>query len=338
MYLSGLGADFSAADAASLNWSPVTYQSSTDNRGVDPVTYQRTYVDPTPNGQWLKEIGFTGPLGVWPGRKVDVPMVQVGYGEQTEFRPGRPPEASRALWFVTDPVNEIGGWYYTPVVDFEKAKGLTQQVAYRGTMRYHRYVNSAGKQVGPIVEFAAGGDAVVGKIVKVLAIAMIGTGVAQAATAAAKAVAPSLTPAAPSSSLPSAGTTAAKAAAAVAPAAAPAVATVAPAAAAIAPVAAGGAGTIATAASGLLPVLGTVAKGASALVPVVKAVQAVKAKEAETKARQDVMMPVAPPANLVDRTSPGSLVTFPDSSPPAWMIPALIGGAGLLFLLMKRRR
>ncbi len=341
MYLGGLGGlEMSKADADALKFMPVTYRAKVITGGVDDITAPRTYVEPS--GPWLTGIGFTGSN---PTQRIPLPvkMVQEGYGEQAQMRPA-PPDDPRALYLLTDAVNEGYGWFTTPVIQYEKAKGLTQQVAYRGGMRYYRYVDLNGKQVGPLVEFPPGGDAVVGKIVKVVAIAMIAAGAAQAVQAAAQAVtAPAgATPtgaASSASQVASAAKTIAPVASA-APAVTPVAAAVAPAAAAVAPTVAAGGGVLSTIAAAL-PSVGTAAKVATAVIPIVKAQQDMKAKEELAKASAQQQMPIAPPASLVQTLGPGQQPQFNvplSSGTPPWMIPALIGGAGLLLVLLMQRR
>lgn len=328
MYLGELV--MSQADAASLGWNPVTYRDSIITGGVNDVTVPRTYVEPS--GPWYQSVGFKGSNQRIP---INVPMVQEGYGEQAQMRPGVPSDP-RALYLVTDAVNEKYGWFTTPIIQEEKARGLTQQVAYRGSMRYYRYVDRNGKQVGDIAEFSAGGDALVGRIVKVLAVAMIGAGVAQAAGAAAKAAGSALTPTAPA---------AASVAPTAAAGAAPTVAAGGAAAGGGGLVSAGGAlSTVAKVGSALSTAAPIVAKAAPIVAGVVKAKSDAKAKEALAKAQQDaltraqVQLPIAPPADML---SPGAASQYThtfESRTPSWLVPAVIGGGALLFFLLGKQR
>lgn len=337
MYFDGLaGLEMSKADADALSWQAVRYRPTVITGGVNDVSHDRTYVEPS--GEWLASIGFTGPNS---HQRIELPVnwVTEGYGEQSQQRPA-PPDDQRALLLIKDAVNEGYAWYTTPIIQFEKARGLTQQVAYRGGMRYYRYVDSSGKQVGALVEFPPGGDAVVGKIVKVLAIAMIGTGVAQAASAAASSItAPS--GAVPAGAAPTAGAGAGTAATAAVPAAA-------------LPAATGGGGGLLTSAGGALSTVGSVVKAvggaAAAAAPVVAKVAPAVGAIIKATSPSPQPLPIAPPASSISTpftpTTPfGPLAPQPvydssifASSRQDWLLPVLVGGGFLLLMTMMGNR
>lgn len=323
---------------AGLHWDEVTYLPKTIEVGQDWTTIPPSYFDP--DSTWLAAIGFTGdPMK---GRhEIKVPMVQSGYGEQASMVPGPLPDGWLYVpggWDVHGSAPAVALW--TPVRQWEKDKGYRQQVAWKGTDRYGRYVDSSGKQIGPVVRTYKESKAtkILGKAVQIVAGAMVAAGAVQAAAAVASAA---------SGAGSGAGATATKAAGTAAtsavPAAAAPAAAVAPAAAAVAPavvapsVAAGGGliSTITGAASAALPVI---AKAAPVVGTIVKAVSPSKPP------------PVAPPAPLIQQTQPipaNALVpvsrepvydpTIFGSSMPPWFIPALIGGGALLLMAGRRR-
>lgn len=132
-------------------------------------------------------------------------------------------------------------------------------------------------------------------------------------------------------------TTVASGAATAAKALLPAASAAPAAVAAAAPVAATGA-TIASVASAAAPL---VAKAVTVAAPIIKAQEDRKAKEVLVRAQMESQMPVAPPASML--TPP---VTYPSglgpqqqfqplpSTTPSWLIPAAIGGVGLMVLMM----
>lgn len=333
MYFSGLG-------DGGIAWNEVTYLPTTINAGQDTYTQDPTYFDPSMDAAWLAAIGFKGnPLAG--RRKIDVPMVSVGYGEQQEWRPGPLPDG----WVWHPGGQSVSGgdppWVeWTPVRQWERDNGLRQQYYWMGSNRYARYVDRNGNQVGPVVQTYKESKVtkIIGKAVQIVAGAMVAAGAVQAAAAVASAAtAPAAT--APAAAAPTA-TAAAPAAAVVAPATA-----VAPVVSAVAPsVATGGAVTGAAGAiSSILPSAAAVAKAIPAVASAVKAVQAVQGRQTQVAAQQ---MPIAPPASMVS-PPPSALVPgqsqfdptifHPQTQMPPWLIPALLGGGALLLVMMGRR-
>lgn len=135
-------------------------------------------------------------------------------------------------------------------------------------------------------------------------------------------------------------TTVASGAATAAKALLPAASAAAPAVAAAAPAVSAGSALV-SAATAAIPV---VAKTIAVAAPVIKAQQERKAKETLVRAQMESQMPVAPPAQFVSPqvTYPQGLApgqqpmyqALPSTTPP-WLIPAAIGGAVLLLLMLR---
>jgi hypothetical protein len=333
-----------------IDWQEVTYLPTSFQAGQDTGYSLPTYFDPSWNTDWLASIGFTS--NPWTGRhKIDVPDVQVGYGEQAYMGPGPLPDGW--VWHpggVTVSASDQPWVEWTPVRQFERDHGYRQQYYWMGDNRYARYVDSAGNQVGPVVQTYKESKItkIIGKAVQLVAGAMVAVGGAQAIGAIAAGASGSATGAAASGAAPGAAesiTAAAAAPAATSTAAEVATAAAVPAASVVAPAAAGGGGIIATAASAL-PAVGTVVKGVMAVAPIVKTYLTTKQKQDMANAAA-TPLPIAPPANMVP--PPSGLMPsggtpqfspFPGSggSAPSWLIPAAIGGGILALVMMNRRR
>lgn len=220
------------------------------------------------------------------------------------------------------------------LISWLRDRGYTLKLAIvdRGGKRetlYGSLWDRAGKLVGISGFDQSSKTPLFGKIVIGVIAVMTGAAIVGAATGAF---------AASSTAGTAAGTTAAAAAVPAAAAAAPAAAVaVAPAAATIAPaVAAGGA-----AASSLIPSAATVATVAKAVIPVATAIKQMTAPPSSRAST------VAPPAGMVSQMLPEPTQTIPkttyDSSifasqSPSWLVPAALGGLGLLALLMMKKR
>jgi hypothetical protein len=344
MYLN----DYACADDRNLGdgvegtdplWQEVTYAPATVPSGQDFYTSEPTYFDPSHDTAWLSAIGFTG--NPWVGR-YELPRETVYYGSGDASGSYLAPPTGDGVYHPGG--NDVSGtstafMEMTPVRLWEKAHGYRQQVTWVNSQRYARYVDGSGNQVGPVVRTYKEGKfaEIIGKVVKIVAGAMVAVGAAQAAVAVAAGA--TAAPVATAAAAPSAA-----AAVPVVEAAVPAVASVAPAAAAVAPAVAAGGTSLTSIAASALPVVSTIAKGVAVVAPILKT-------QMEIKARQDMAnaastpLPIAPPADMIPYgggylpSAPQPFVPFASGGgTPAWLIPAALGGAGLLLVLMSRRR
>ena len=332
-----------------IPWQEVTYLPTSFQAGQDTGYSLPTYFDPSANTDWLAGIGFTS-NPILGRHKIDVPDVMVGYGEQSSMGPGPLPDG----WYWHPGGLSVSGgdpaWVeWTPVRQWEKDKGYRQQYYWGdgGNSRYARYVDSAGNQVGPVVQtykeskFAK----VLGKVVQLVAGTVVvvagGAAIATVASGAAGAVGATGAAGGAAPGAAEAITAAAAAPAATTTAAEIATAAAVPAASAAIPAAGGAAAAVASA----LPTLATVAKTVAAVAPIAKTILS-------TKQRQDMAnaaatpLPIAPPANMVPPPSglmpssgPTQFSPIPGASgAPSWLIPAAIGGGILALVMMNRRR
>lgn len=337
MYLGGLSDD--------MNWQEVTYLPTSGQAGQDTYVNRPTYFDPSWDQAWLAGIGFTSNPML--GRhKIDVPQVQVGYGEQSSMGPGPLPDG----WVWHDGGQTVSGgdppWVeWTPVRQWEKDKGYRQQYYWTGDQRYARYVDSAGNQVGPIVQTYKESKItkIIGKVVQAVATVAVAAGAVQAAAAVAASAAGSGTAAGAGAATPAAGAAVPESVGVVGSgtAAAAAPSAIAPIASAVAPsVATGGAVTGAlTSAASVVP---TVLKAIPAVSGVIKAVQAVQGRENQVAALQQ-QMPIAPPASMVSPSGNALGPTAYDPTifqpqQPSWLIPAAIIGGGVILVAMLGHR
>jgi hypothetical protein len=351
MYLGdyrGLGGSRWVGLGDDIAWQEVTYLPVSFQAGQDTGVSPPTYFDPSWNADWMVGIGFKS--DPWAGRhKIDVPDVQVGYGEQSSMGPGPLPDGW--VWHPggqTVSASDPPWVEWTPVRQYERDHGYRQQYYWIGDNRYARYVDASGTQVGPVVQTYKENriTKIIGKVVQIVAGAMVAVGGAQAIAAVAAGASGAATGAATGAAPGAAETiTAAAAAPAATTTAAEAVTAAAalPAAEAIAPAAVGAGATGAVASA--LPTIATVAKTVTAVAPIAKAILTNKQKQDMANAAA-TPMPIAPPANMVPPPSglmpsgTQQFTPFPGSGggTPSWLIPAAIGGGILALVMMNRRR